>query len=157
MIDQSYKYRVFNKAKYDIGVTLTNGQQPVIKTGAFLPLIADEILYIESVCGPLKLFSEKILVPTDHTGKEYTLEELGGYSYTENTIHMTDEEIQAALKKPLKQFEVWVDSITSPEEQYCVFCIASQNETLPTNKMNVLRKKMPQFDWLHEAQLDDDK
>ena len=43
-------YRVNNRCKHDIGVTLMNGMQYNIKAGSFQMLSAMDIQYIESIC-----------------------------------------------------------------------------------------------------------
>jgi len=63
------RYRVVNKCKYDIGVTLPSQQDIVIKGGSFQLLTADDIMYIESICREVKFFSKRMLVPYDAENK----------------------------------------------------------------------------------------
>lgn len=53
-------YRVYNRCKHDIGVSLMNGMQTNIKAGSFKVLTVDDIQYIESICNGTKFFSSKM-------------------------------------------------------------------------------------------------
>ena len=143
------RFRVFNRCKYDVGVKLINGQAPNIKAGSFLPLTVNDILFIESICGEKKFFSSKMLVPVDDSGRELTLEELGGYPDPNTKRHLSDEEITAALKKPAKAIEAWLNEIEDPEELHAIFEVAKTLD-LPSSKLKVLRSKMPHKEWLGE-------
>ena len=93
-------FRVYNRCGYDIGVTLSNGLQPVIKAGSFLPITVNDILYLESIAmGKKKPFSSKELVAVSDDGKDLTLEDLGGYTDSYSEKHFGEEEISAMLKK----------------------------------------------------------
>lgn len=148
-MDGEKRFRVYNRCKYDIGVTLTSGQQPNIKAGSFLPLTVNDILYIESVCSKRKFFSSKMLVAVSDDGKDLTLEDLGGYADENSLPHMNDEEIISALKKPLKAFEAWFNKIDDPEELHAVYMVAKEMD-LPASKLKILKSKAPNKDWLGE-------
>lgn len=148
-MDGEKRFRVYNRCKYDIGITLTSGQQPNIKAGSFLPLTVNDILYIESICQKRKFFSSKMLVIVSDDGKDLSLEDLGGYSDEDSLPHMNDEEITSALKKPLKAFEAWLNKIDDPEELHAVFVVA-RGMDLPASKLKILKSKAPNKDWLGE-------
>lgn len=148
-MDGEKRFRVYNRCKYDIGVTLTSGQQPNIKAGSFLPLTVNDILYIESVCSKRKFFSSKMLVAVSDDGKDLSLEDLGGYADEDSLPHMNDEEITSALKKPLKAFETWLNKIDDAEELHAVFMVAKTMD-LPASKLKILKAKAPNKDWLGE-------
>lgn len=143
------RFRVYNRCKYDIGITLMSGQQPSIKAGSFLSLTVDDILYIESICQKRKFFSSKMLVPVGEDGKDLSLEDLGGYEDENALPHMNDEEIISALKKPLKSFESWLNKIDDPEELHAVYMVAKEMD-LPASKLKILKAKAPNKDWLGE-------
>ena len=148
-MDGEKRFRVYNRCKYDIGITLTSGQQPNIKAGSFLPLTVNDILYIESICQKRKFFSSKMLVIVSDDGKDLSLEDLGGYSDEDSLPHMNDEEITSALKKPLKAFEAWLNKIDDPEELHAVFVVA-RGMDLQASKLKILKSKAPNKDWLGE-------
>lgn len=148
-MDGEKRFRVYNRCKYDIGVTLTSGQQPNIKAGSFLPLTVNDILYIESLCSKRKFFSANMLVAVSDDGKDLSLEDLGGYSDEDSLPHMNDEEIISALKKPLKSFESWLNKIDDPEELHAVYVVAKGMD-LPASKLKTLKAKAPNKDWLGE-------
>lgn len=142
------RYRVWNKCKYDIGVTLINGQQLNIKAGSFQLLTVNDILFIESICSSIKFFSAKMLVPIDNAGKEIPLDELGLY-VDENTVtHMDDSEIETMLKKSVKQIETWLNNIEDMAELHAIFEVAKKLD-LSASKLRLLNTKMPYHDWLN--------
>lgn len=148
-MDGEKRFRVYNRCKYDIGVTLTSGQQPNIKAGSFLPLTVNDILYIESICQKRKFFSSKMLVPVSDDGKDLSLEDLGGYADEDSLPHMSDEEIISMLKKAPKVVETWLDGIDDPEEMHAIYMVA-QSMDLPKSKLAILKAKAPNKDWLGE-------
>lgn len=145
------RLKVYNKANYDIGVRLTNGQGLNIKPNSFQLLTVNDIFFIESICAAPRYFSAKMLVPVDDNGKELTLEDLGGYTDDFSERHMTTEEIVAMLKKPIKTLEPWLDDINSPEELHSIYMAAmTMMDTLPGTKIKLLKEKIPDKDWLNE-------
>lgn len=150
-MDGEKKYRVYNKCKYDIGVTLMTGQQPNIRAGSFIMLSVNDILFIEGNA-KRKPFSAKMLVAVDQeTNKETELEDLGGYVDEYTTPHFSDEEIMAELRKSAKSIEAWLGSIDSPEELHAVF-VVSKTMDLPQSKLKILSKFMPTKDFLEEEE-----
>lgn len=132
------RYRVYNKCKFDIGVRLINGVELNIKSNSFQLLTVNDILFIESICSNKKMFSTKMLVPVDETGNEIDIESIGLYKEENGFVHMSDEEIEAALKLPYKKFDAWFSGITDREEIFAIKKIAEQHEDLPTNKMKLI-------------------
>ncbi len=149
-MDGSKIFRVYNRCGYDVGITLTSGQQPIIRAGSFLPMSVNDILYLESVArGKKKPFSSKELVPVSDDGKELTLEDLGGYTDTYSEKHFSKEEISANLKKSAKQIETWLNSIEDVIELNSILKVALEMD-LPTSKMKVIKAKLPEADMFSE-------
>lgn len=143
-------FRVYNRCGYDIGVTLTNGIQPVIRAGSFLPMTVNDILYLESIArGKKKPFSSKELVAVSDDGKDLTLEELGGYTDTYSEKHFSKDEISANLKKSAKQIEAWLEKIEDVIELNSILDVAKGMD-LPTSKMKVIMAKLPEADVFSE-------
>lgn len=137
-------FRVYNRCGYDIGITLTSGQQPIIRAGSFLPMSVNDILYLESVArGRKKPFSSKELVPVSDDGKDLTLEDLGGYTDTYSEKHFSEEEISANLKKSAKQIEAWLDGIEDLIELHTIRDVAEAMD-LPNSKMKLVKAKLPE-------------
>lgn len=145
-MDGMKMFRVYNKCSFDIGITLTSGQQPIIRKGSFLPMSVNDILYLESIAsGDRKPFSSRMLVAVSDDGKDLTLEDLGGYTDTYSERHFDKEEISANLKKPAKQLEKWLEGITDPVEIHGILEVA-QDLDLPNSKMKILHDKAPNAD-----------
>lgn len=137
-------FRVYNRCGYDIGITLTSGQQPIIRAGSFLPMSVNDILYLESIArGRKKPFSSKELVPVSDDGKDLTLEDLGGYTDTYSEKHFSEEEISANLKKSAKQIEAWLDGIEDLIELHTIRDVAEAMD-LPNSKMKLVKAKLPE-------------
>ena len=143
------RVRVFNKTKYDIGITLMSGQKPNIKCDSFLAMTVDDILYIESIAQGRKPFSSGELVPVTDDGRELTLEELGGYTDVDTVQHFGDEEIEANLRKSAKQIEAWLSKIDDPIELHAINEVAKTMD-LQQSKLKILQAKMPNRDLLSE-------
>lgn len=148
-MDSSKVFRVENRCNFDVGVTLTSGQQPNIRKGSFLPLSVNEILYIESIARGRRPFSSGELVAVDDNGKALKLEDLGGYTDTYTEKHFSKEEISANLKKSAKQIESWLEGITDPVELHAIKETADEMD-LPSSKLKVLQEKLPNIDLLRE-------
>lgn len=142
--------RVYNKCNYDIGITLSSGQQPIIRANSFLPMTVNDILYLESIArGKKKPFSSKELVAVDDTNKELTLEDIGGYTDTYSEKHFGEKEITSNLKKSAKQIETWIAEIDDPSELYAIHKIAKEMD-LPSSKMKLIEAKIPDPDMFDE-------
>ena len=139
-------FRVYNRCNYDIGITLTSGQQPIIRVGSFLPMTVNDILYLESIArGKKKPFSSKELVVVDDSNKELTLEDLGGYTDTYSEKHFGEKEIIANLKKSAKQIEAWLADIEDASELYAIHKVAKEMD-LASSKMKLIEAKIPDPD-----------
>ena len=144
------RYRVYNRCKHAIGVQLMNGMQLNIKPGSFQLLTASDILYIESICGSSKFFSQKMLEPVDASNMPMTLDAFGLAPDTNVPVHMNDDDIAAMLKKPVNQVKAWLSNIDDPAELHAIYLVARQMD-LTTSKLKLLREKIPEKDWLsHE-------
>lgn len=133
---------IYNNATYDIGITLSTGQQRAIRAGTGLPYMsAEEIIYIESnaACKP---FSSKLLLIKDKNNKEYSLEDIGGYTdpYTEK--HFSPDEIAAQLEKSAKSIAAWIKDIEDPLELDAIRDMAEKMD-LPASKLKVIQAKIP--------------
>ena len=148
-MDGTIRFRVANNTNYDIGVTLTSGQKPVIKTKSFLPMSVDDILYLESIARERKPFSSGDLLILDNSNNRLTLEDIGGYTDPYAQKHYDQSEIEAMLKKPVKQIEKWLEEINDPIELYPIAKIAQEMD-LAQSKMKVILEKIPDPDLLDE-------
>jgi len=146
-MDMTKMYRLYNRCTYDIGVKLSNGQSANVKSNNFILVNAYDILYIDSICNHVKFISAKMLVPVDDTGKDISLEDLGGYTDHDTPVHLNNNEISTMLKKSNKQIEAWLNTIDDPAELHAIF-EAVKDMDLPTSKMKILSAKMPNKDWL---------
>lgn len=148
-MDGTNRFRVANNTNYDVGITLTSGQKPIIRAGSFLPMTVDDILYLESIARERKPFSSGDLVILDNSNNRLTLEEIGGYTDPYAQKHYDRDEIEAMLKKPVKQIEKWLDEITDPVELYPIAKIAQEMD-LAQSKMKLILAKVPDPDLLGE-------
>jgi len=149
-MDGMKMFRVYNRCGYDIGVKLTSGQQPIIRADSFLPMMVNDILYLESIArGKKKPFSSRELVPMSDDGKDLTLEDLGGYTDTYSEKHFSEEEISANLKKSAKHIESWLEEIEDTIELNSILDTAKAMD-LPTSKMKVIMSKLPEADVFSE-------
>ena len=145
-MDTNSMLQVYNTANFDVGVTLASTQQRVIRHGSFLPMSIDDILYIESNCHA-RPFSSKRFVIKDRNNKEYTLEDLGGYTDPSVTQHFDADEIAANLSKNAKHIAAWLKEIDDPVELDAIGEIAKQMD-LPGSKLKLVQAKVPNKDLL---------
>ena len=137
---------VYNTANFDIGVTLASTQQRIIRHGSFLPMSVDDILYIESNCRA-KPFSSKKLAIKDKDNKEYSLEDLGGYTDPYAKQHFDADTIAANLSKSAKHISAWLSEIDDPVELDAIAEIAKQMD-LQGSKLKLVQAKVPNKDLL---------
>lgn len=142
-------YRVYNRCKHDIGVSLMSGMQTNIKAGSFKVLSVDDIQYIESICNGTKFFSSKMQVAVDKEGKDVPFEKIGIYEDDNVTPHMNDDEITAQLRKSVKQIEAGLQHIEDPAELHAIYMVA-KNMDLPASKLKILKAKIPAKEWLED-------
>ena len=141
-MDGTALFRVYNNTNYDIGITLTSGQKPVIRHGSFLPLSVNDILYIESTALRSKPFSSKILVVKDNNNKEMSLEDLGGFTDPYAKKHFDADEIAANLEKSTKAVAAWLKTIDDPVELDAIRDMAEKMD-LPGSKLKLIQAKVP--------------
>ena len=150
MINGDERYRVWNKAKFDIGLKVLNGVEMNIKPGSFQILTANDIIYIEATFTASRFFSKKLLVITDDMGHEIGLDQLGLPGVSDDA-HQSDDEIIAHLKTSAKKVEEWISQIEDKEELHAIYEVAKSIETeLPLSKIKILKKYMPDKDWLDD-------
>ena len=141
-MDGTTLFRVYNNMHYDIGITLTSGQKPVIKSGSFLPLSVNDILYIESTALRSKPFSSHVFSIKDSNNKELTLEDLGGFTDPYAKKHFDSDEIVANLEKSAKSISAWLKEIDDPIELDAIRNVAEQMD-LPASKLKIIQAKIP--------------
>lgn len=142
-------YKVYNRQKYEIGVTCANGMQRSIKPGSFTLLTSEDIQYIDSICTKKKFFASGMLEPVDANNNPIPLEHFMLVEADESERVLTEDEISAALKKPAKSMQAWIDRIDDPVELHAIYKIATEMD-LPASKLKILNAKMPNKDWLDE-------
>lgn len=147
-MDGDKKFRVYNRCKYDIGVTLMSGQQPNIKSGGFIMITVNDIMFIEGNA-KRKPFSARMLVAADDSGKDVPFEDLGGYVDEYTTPHLSDDEIIKELNKSAKSITAWLNNIEEPEELHAIYVVAKSMD-LNASKLKVIQAKMPQKDMLED-------
>lgn len=139
------RLRVYNRAKYDIGVILLNGVSFNIKPNSFQIMTVNDILYIESAYQNSQFFTRRLLVATDDSGKEFDVAELG-FAYSDN-VHKDDKEITEMLKQSVKKIEAWLETVTDEAELHAIYIVAKEMD-LPASKLKVLSAKIKNKDWL---------
>ena len=145
------RFRVTNKCKYDIGVTLSNNRDILIKAGSFQLLTSDDIVYIESICMENKFFSKRMLVVYDQTGKEVDLSQLGAYIENDPNPHLDDAEIQTMLKSSANKIKAWLEPIEDPSELHGIAEVAKTME-LTSSKLKILQEKMPDVNFFENKE-----
>lgn len=137
------RYRVINKTTYSIGLTLQNGQQPNIIPGSFITLTGDEICQVDSMSRGRKPFSSGELAISDGV-REYTLEEINGFTDPSVTKHYQEDEVETNLKKSANQIKKWLEDINDPVELYSIMDKAEKMD-LPQSKLSAVRAKIPGY------------
>lgn len=138
---------VHNTTNYDIGITLSSNQQRVIRAGTFLPMSIDDILYIESNATRSRPFSSKLFAIKDKGGKEYALEDIGGFTDPYVKKHFDADEITANLSKSAKHIGAWLKEIEDPIELDAIRDIAEKMD-LPGSKLKLIQAKIPNINLL---------
>lgn len=150
MINGDERYRVWNRAKFSIGLKLMNGVEMNIQPGSFQILTVNDIIYIEATFTASKFFGKKLLVITDDQNNEIAIDTLGLQSPDANA-HQNDEEIIAHLKSSAKKLEEWIAAIEDDEELHAIYEVAKSIEAdIPLSKIKILKKYMPDKDWLDD-------
>ncbi len=150
MINGDERYRVWNRAKFSIGLRLMNGVEMNILPGSFQILTVNDIIYIEATFTTSKFFGKKLLVITDDQNHEVAIDTLGLQSPDENA-HQNDDEIIAHLKSSTKKLEEWISGIEDREELHAIYEVAKSIEAdIPLSKIKILKKYMPDKDWLDD-------
>lgn len=144
------RLRVYNRCNCDIGVALTTGLTTNIRTGSFAVLSVNDILYIESICRKKKFFSSKMLVAVDESGKDLTLEEIGGFTDTYSPKHYNTDEITTNLHKSAAKLKEWLADIDDPAEIHAILEVAKTMDDLSQSKLKLLQAKIPGRDLLKE-------
>ena len=101
----------------------------------------DDIIYIEENCRS-KPFSAKLFSIKDDEGKEYTLDDIGGYTDPYVEKHHDTDEIAANLSKSVKHITSWLSEINDAVELDLIREVAEQMD-LPASKLKVIQAKIP--------------
>lgn len=150
MVNGDERYRVWNRAKYDIGLKLLSGVEMNVKSGSFQILTVNDIIYIEATYSASRFFAKKLLVITDDRDQEIDIEQLG-LPRTADDAHNSDDEIIAHLKQSAKKIEEWVSQINDREELHAIYTVAKSMEgELSFAKIKALKKYIPDKDWLDD-------
>ena len=147
MLNGDARLRVYNRAVYDIGVTTINGFSFNIRPNSFQMMTVNDIMYIESAFPKSAFFSRGLLEAVDETGKTVSITDMG-FPPSEQR-HVTEDEIKKMLGKSAKAIEEWLDSIADDSERHTIFTVA-QKMDLPSSKLKILSKYMPNKDWLDQ-------
>ena len=124
------KYKLWNKNKHDVGIRLMNGIEINIKPGSFYSADADNIYYLNTLCGIFKNFTLII----DDEGINADL----GISQKDNNV-ISDREIEEFLNGNFSNMKLRFDKITQPHVKYRIFSIAKKNyEDLSGRQLNYL-------------------
>ncbi len=147
MINGEQRLRVYNRAKYDIGVRLINGVSFNIAPNSFQVMTANDIMFIESAYPDSKFFTRKLLMPVDDAGKDINMSEFGFINAED--VHKDDKEISEMLKQPAKKLEAWLATIEDDAELHAIYTVATEMD-LPASKLKILSAKIKNKDWLGE-------
>ena len=147
MINGEQRLRVYNRAKYDIGVRLINGVSFNIAPNSFQVMTANDIMFIESAYPDSKFFTRKLLMPVDDAGKDIDMSEFGFINAED--VHKDDKEISEMLKQPAKKLEAWLATIEDDAELHAIYTVATEMD-LPASKLKILSAKIKNKDWLGE-------
>ncbi len=135
------KIKVLNGRRYDIGLTLSNGTERVVKRDSFVLLPIEEIEYLAGVAP--KLFTgERQLRLEDRA----LAVELGFIADTASPL-FGEAEIRKQLAGRVQQAKAWLDSVQAPYLLDEVYAIAMTMD-LPASKLQLLQEKMPDREML---------
>ena len=140
------RIRLRNPQKFNVGIVTPDkpyGQN--IAPGGFTIVNQDELDYL---MGNSKLLTKGIL-QVEGEKKEETLE-IMGVDKEHNANFMSDEDIKKKLQMNANQLKKWLESAEA--EPYVLDRIAeiAKGMNLNANKLQVLKAKVPHFDFLEE-------
>lgn len=136
------KIKVYNHAKFDVGVKTINGIEYNIRPGSFIPLSDVDI---EKIAAETRLFSSGIL-RVDEKHREIE-QEIGVYAQ-DNVNFMTDEELHKILEKKgaagTRELKTLLQEATTPLLKQKIFDMAKELD-LPASKMKLIQEAIPEL------------
>lgn len=126
-------FRIYNKAKYDVGFRRPGDVEVTIHPGRFVNLTDVEVLY-EAPCMQ-KWLSDGVL-----TCEDDAVYDMLGINREKAIVAYTDEEIIAKLKLSMKQFKTWIETLDSAATLNRVFEVACNYDALAQNKAEIIEQ-----------------
>lgn len=136
------KYRVVNRNRFDVGVTLYDGRAINIKAGSFAMLTQDEIDYVGSVS---ELFSRGFLRVDSPEAEAEVLERVG-VTVEGNDAFLDDADLRKKLNLSTAKLENWLKGVTDERVLHRLCELAKEND-LAASKMRVLEEAVPSFNF----------
>lgn len=140
----SERIRLRNPQKFNVGIVTPDkpyGQN--IPAGGFTIVNQDELDYL---MGSSTLLQKGVL-QVEGEKKEETLETMG-VDVENNANFMSDEDIKKKLSGNANQLKKWLDSIDAEPYVLDRIAVIAKDMNLSANKLQVLKAKMPGFDFL---------
>ena len=136
------KIKVYNRAKYNVGVRTINGIGYNIRPGSFIPL--DE-MDIEKLAAETRLFSSGILRVEE---KHRDIEPEIGVIPEESPNFMTDDELHKILEKKgtagNKELRALLETVNEPFMKQKIFDMAKELD-LTASKMKIIQEAIPEL------------
>lgn len=143
----SEKIKVYNRAKFDVGVRTITGFEYNIRPGSFIPL---EVMDVEKLAAETKLFSSGILrVDENHREIEPDI----GVIAEDNPNFMTDDDMHKILEKKgavgTKELKALLEEAKTPFLKQRIFDMAKDLD-LPASKMKIIEEAIPELFMIEE-------
>lgn len=135
------KIRVYNDRKYPIGLILPNGLERVVHAQSYTLLSREEIEYAAS--NAPRLFEGERQLRLEDRGLS---QQMGFIESAEQPV-LDDAEIRKKLNLRASQMKGWLDSVTEGYLLDAIFDVAMAMD-LPASKLQILRERMPDKEWL---------
>lgn len=143
----SEKIKVYNQAKYDVGVRTINGIEYNIRPRSFIPLSEVDI---EKLAAETRLFSSGVLrVEEKHREMEKDI----GVDAKDNVNFMTDEELHKILDKKgapgTRELKKLLEEATTPMMKQRIYDLAKEMD-LSASKMKIIQEAIPELFMIEE-------